>query len=182
MAILDNYNIRFNTANQILEMNIGNETWIPVPITGGSTTPNYDFDAITGQQDLTSPSYASTGAIWVDSGLSCTITPSSNTAAIEISVCGLMQNTSSNQELLMTIFRDTTNLAASVGGVANAQLAIVQQVNGNNEHFDMTCTYIDIPGDTSSHTYTCKLNGSAGVQFTWNGNNVVAVMKVKEIH
>lgn len=29
--ILDNYNIRFNTTNQLLEMNIGQETWVPVP-------------------------------------------------------------------------------------------------------------------------------------------------------
>lgn len=33
MAIYDNYNLRFNTANQLLEMNTGAETWIPVPDT-----------------------------------------------------------------------------------------------------------------------------------------------------
>lgn len=37
MAILDNYNLRFNTSNQTLEMNTGGETWVPVP---DSVTPS----------------------------------------------------------------------------------------------------------------------------------------------
>lgn len=37
--ILDNYDIRFNTANQTLEMNIGGENWVPVPSSGGVSTP-----------------------------------------------------------------------------------------------------------------------------------------------
>lgn len=35
MAIYDNYRIRFNTALNVLEMNTGSETWIPVPSSGG---------------------------------------------------------------------------------------------------------------------------------------------------
>lgn len=44
MAIYDNYNIRFNTANNTLEMNIGNETWIPVPESGGSAITGLTAD------------------------------------------------------------------------------------------------------------------------------------------
>ena len=39
MALYDNYRLRFNTALNALEMNVGGEDWEPIPGTGGGGTP-----------------------------------------------------------------------------------------------------------------------------------------------
>lgn len=60
MAIYDNYNIRFNTANNTLEMNTGNETWIPVPGAGGS-----EITSLTGDVTATGPGASASTVVLV---------------------------------------------------------------------------------------------------------------------
>lgn len=53
MALYDNYNIRFNTALNTLEMNTGAETWVPVPGAGGT-----EITSLTGAVIATGPGAA----------------------------------------------------------------------------------------------------------------------------
>ena len=69
MAIYEYFQIRYNSANGLLELNTGNETWVPLDLTNNVTFPtitaaNIDSGAADAGQLLTADGTG--GATWED--------------------------------------------------------------------------------------------------------------------
>ncbi len=102
---------------------------------------------------LQTTSFSTTSGTFTNIGLSASITPTSASSKILI-ICNAIMNTqSSNLSLLLTIYRDSTDLgvrsgqyAASAGWLATA----------------VPCSYLDSPATTSSITYSIRARVSAG--------------------
>jgi hypothetical protein len=98
-------------------------------------------------------SFSTTSGTFTNIGLSASITPTSATSKIFVIAGAIMNTQSSNLSLLLTIFRDSTDLGVRSGQYAAAAGWVATTV---------PCFYLDSPATTSSVTYSIRARVSAG--------------------
>jgi hypothetical protein len=98
-------------------------------------------------------SFSTTSGSYTDIGLSASITPTSATSKIFVISNSLMNTQSSNLSMLLTIYRNSTDLGVRSGQYTSAGgwLAVA-----------VPCSYLDSPATTSSVTYSIRARVSAG--------------------
>ena len=112
-------------------------------------------------------------------GLSNSITCSEAASKVRIDVSlGMVGISSASYYAFFVIYKDgsalTTSMGQTEGSRQRCSFSIRQNPGG---HMDQPCyfTYIDNPGDTSSHTYDLRVSMEGGVtariNTTGNGNN-----------
>ena len=112
-----------------------------------------------------------TGSAFIDTGLSCSITPSSTSSKILISTdVTLSSNTTSNYGVGIRILRGST-VVVQADAQTGRMLAHSIVANGTNDDECSTvhAQYLDSPNTTSATTY--KIQGSARDSVAWSINN-----------
>ena len=138
----------------------------------GGSTPNSN-------QTVSTTAFTSTSSTPAATGLSVTITPSSNTAKILITTTVTVQTANPGASgVLATLFRNSTNLAPAGSGLS-AGFVFEQTGNDNSA----SISYIDSPATTSSITYAVGLfNQDNATSVFIDRNNTAGVISVVEIH
>jgi hypothetical protein len=111
MSLYDNYRLRFNTALNTLEMNTGNETWIPVPGAGGS-----EITALTGDVTATGPGSVASTLATVNGNVG-----SFTYSSITVNAKGLITAASSG---VAPVSPSVIDSAATVGGAAAESVVV----------------------------------------------------------
>jgi hypothetical protein len=139
---------------------------------GGGSTPNSN-------QTVSTTAFSSTSSTPAATGLSTTITPSTNTAKIKITCTITVQtSTPGSSGVLATLFRNSTNLAPGVSGLS-AGFVFEQTGNDNSA----SISYIDSPATTSSITYAVGLfNQDNATAVYIDRNNTAGIITVEEVH
>ena len=121
---------------------------------------------------------STTSATFVTSGLSASITPSSDTSKILIIHDVAGEHLSASYISCITIFRGTvagTNLGNASTGF------LVMYVNGTTVLGSMSMSFLDSPATTSSTTYTIGIRATAGATFRAQYNSTPSVLTLMEI-
>jgi hypothetical protein len=127
---------------------------------------------------LTTPVSTGTNNTWVTTGLTASITPTSSTSKILATVSGFGYTNGSAVQLVVTLYRNSTNLSAYGFSQTYAGSSATQG--------GVTFSYLDSPATTSSTTYTVyfTLSNSAGT-VTFNSANAygqpIATIILQEI-
>jgi hypothetical protein len=133
---------------------IAGSNTITLPTTGGTIrttrTPGTVLQVVNAAQTT---SFSTTSGTFTNIGLSASITPTSATSKIFVIAGAIMNTQSSNLSLLLTIFRDSTDLGVRSGQYAAAAGWLATTV---------PCFYLDSPATTSSVTYSIRARVSAG--------------------
>lgn len=136
-------------------------------VTGGGIVNSYSkvWSAV---QSLTNTS-------WQNSGLSITVTPASASSEFYITANIVANNGTADGDCAVGLFRDSTALVAPFAQIDNA--------GGNHDADTWGISYVDSPGDTSSHTYAvategnCYLNQSVDTLYT--ANSTMTILETK---
>jgi hypothetical protein len=127
---------------------------------------------------LTTPVSTGTNNTWVTTGLTASITPTSSTSKILATVSGFGYTNGSAVQMVVTLYRNSTNLSAYGFSQTYAGSSATQG--------GVSFTYLDSPTTTSSTTYTVyfTLSNSAGT-VTFNSANAygqpIATIILQEI-
>jgi hypothetical protein len=113
---------------------------------------------------LTTPVSTGTNNTWVTTGLTASITPTSSTSKILATVSGFGYTNGNAVQMVVTLYRNSTNLSAYGFSQTYAGSSATQG--------GVSFTYLDSPTTTSSTTYTVyfTLSNSAGT-VTFNSAN-----------
>lgn len=121
-------------------------------------------------------SSSTTGTSFINSNLSCTITPTSSSNRIKVTVSGGILVGDTSVSGYLTIARGATNLAGATG------FSIFNYGSGSNQQTPYSITYIDSPATTGSTVYNLQFRGDAAghtVQVT--PTSTTSVMVLEEI-
>ena len=105
---------------------------------------------------------ATSSSSFVTTGLTASITPTSNTSKILIIVNGAGDTGAAGQQIVTTIFRSSTNLATGSNAFTN-NYGLSSRIISN---LGMSC--LDSPATTSSTAYTAHFASQAGGTVTFN--------------
>jgi hypothetical protein len=114
---------------------------------------------------------STTSSTFVATSLTASITPTSSSSKIYI-VTSSVLFPASGQAVFGTIYRNSTNLGNSTGGLS--------QFNNGNFHYSTTMTFLDSPATTSSTTYTVYFRTTGGTAY-FGGDGVTCTMTLLEI-
>jgi hypothetical protein len=103
---------------------------------------------------------SSTSSTWVTTNLTASITPSSSSSKVFVSVSAPVGNFSPANVAYLTIYRNSTSLAA--GG-----MQIIYTQSGGYTVWPVAMQILDSPATTSSTSYTAYMNG-ADIRFCQN--------------
>jgi hypothetical protein len=150
---------------------------VTLPTTGGTvrttTTPGTILQVV---QGTLSSQASTTSTSYVTTGMSASITPSSSSNKILILVTGMLA-TSNGKQVCATIYRNSTDLAASARG-------FMQLYNGAGElQTGVSANYLDSPATTSSITYTVYMKNVSAQSQTcyWAYDSVTCSIILQEI-
>jgi hypothetical protein len=105
-------------------------------------------------QVKTSSTTTTTSNAYTSTALTNTFTLSNSAHKVLVTWSGTLRNHSgSSSNGIFTIFRDSTDLALDANGLMDVGIP------GDSDSL-AGCSYLDAPGDTSSHTYTVKIKNS----------------------
>jgi hypothetical protein len=127
---------------------------------------------------LTTPVSTGTNNTWITTGLTASITPTSSTSKILATVSGFGYTNGSAVQMVVTLYKNSTNLSAYGFSQTYAGSSATQG--------GVSFTYLDSPATTSSTTYTVyfTLSNSAGT-VTFNSANAygqpIATIILQEI-
>jgi hypothetical protein len=152
---------------------------IAISSTGGGSGASPNFVQVTQPNNFDSNA---TNVFQPSSVLTLTITPSSNTAQILINFSTNVYSATAGAEALVTIFRNSSNLAAtSTMGFGVAQAGGIPAGTGSM----VSGSFIDAPATTSSVTYTLYFCNTDNTSIVLCGNPsgaITAVLSALEIH
>jgi hypothetical protein len=140
--------------------------------TGGSgPTPNYAT-----AQDNGNYTIAADNTAHAVSSTTITLTPSSNTAAIRVSVVITIGSDTNGNEIWVELQDNGTPLGDDFALAISNGLASTQEITVSPE-------FIYVPGNTSAHTYRCAVRafGSGNVLVNNNGHTPMTLSAI-EIH
>ena len=100
-------------------------------------------------------------------GFSLSITPSASSSKILILVSSNMECDGSGNRSHATIFRDSTNLGHSAGGLT--MMHEYYYPGAQDQEMPCTMTYLDSPNTTSQVEYKVKIRLNGGTRAGWNG-------------
>ena len=116
---------------------------------------------------------------FVATNLSATITPKFNTSKVFIMISGDCNTNADDNEMYITIYRDSTNIGDSSYGFANAA-----SYEGRL-HSAVSINYLDSPSTTSSVEYKVYVrktsSGSGNVEFPVNNGAQHAFITLMEV-
>jgi hypothetical protein len=112
--------------------------------------------------DTFSASVAGLGGISGDvTGLTVSITPSTNTAKVLVTVCINIAGASDTISEFVVLYRNGSALTGATGDAAGSaqrvSAATVQKVGGTGYSSMVTFSYLDSPASTSAQTYSVRL-------------------------
>ena len=108
------------------------------------------------QGTLTS-TFSTTSSTYVDTGVSATITPTSNTSKILVFISTLAGLNGINDSFYSTIFRGSTNIYYG-SDTGKAMMGRQYQTNaGASDGFQLNLHYLDSPATTSATTYSLRI-------------------------
>ena len=145
--------------------NVAGTTTLTLPTTSGTiiTTGNIPTGSVLQVVQGTLTTTATTSSTsFVTTGLTASITPSSSSNKILIIVSGYSDISVIGQQIATTIYRSSTNLAASTNGFSNLygqSSRIIGSVN---------MSYLDSPSTTSSTAYAAYFASALGGSVVFN--------------
>jgi hypothetical protein len=122
-----------------------------------------DKQAVTSQYTTTVSTSATS---FVTTGHTATITPTSTSSKILVLQSGTMaqpSDSSASANSMLTIFRDSTNLAGSGGIMGNVNVGYYGSIYGS-----IAVSLLDAPATTSAITYGVYYRNSSSGQTTYN--------------
>jgi len=119
-----------------------------------------------------------TSGTYVTTGLSASITPQSTTSKILVLASPMVYCNNSNNNILLTIYRGSTNLGT--GTYTYPSLAW-SNFNNSSSGLSLDVNYLDSPSTTSSTTYTVYFLSSGGGTVGINQYSVPSTITLLEI-
>ena len=117
-------------------------------------------------------------------GMTVTITPSSDTSKVLIVGTFLLAN-SGNSSLNVNLLRGATDIAKSVGGSTNNTLTLAGNVSGVGWQQYGAIHFLDSPGVNTATTYKLQMSVSANTgymgRFSGSDNRAVSVITAIEV-
>ncbi len=127
------------------------------------------------QGTFATQSVSSSAAVWVDTGLTASITPSNaSNKILVIASLPLRNGSTSDTNIRTTIFRSSTNI-----GNADFGFGILKTFD-TPVHAIMTMNFLDSPATTSSTAYKVSVFPD-GQTAQWCGGSSIAVITLMEI-
>ncbi len=144
---------------------------------------NFTFPAgmviqvVSNSPDLAQTSTAST--TYISSGLSQAITPSATSSKIFITI-SINVNVQSSAGCMLTIYRDSTNLAPG-GNNSSHAMARLYTSSGGDTWENTALQFLDSPNTTSAITYACYYKAEAGTAALYAGGWTAPTITLMEI-
>lgn len=111
-----------------------------------------------------SGTFSTTSTSFVDTGFALSITPTSATSKILIIVTAAITTTSTSQQVIGTLYRNTTALNST--GLTNYE----NGSSGGYQWVPSTMMYLDSPSTTSSTSYKVYFRTTGGTGYYGAGN------------
>ena len=150
-------------------------------LTAASLNSNFSFAAKVAQvvNATYSTDTSTTSTTFVTTGLSASITPTSNTSKILVMANTFGQQISAAALVYFTLFRGTvagTNLATGATPFMSGGYS-----GGGDLYFTVACQFLDSPATTSATTYTLGFRAGAATSCHTQKNGATATMTLMEI-
>lgn len=118
--------------------------------------------------------FSTTSSTYVDTGVSATITPTSNTSKILVFVSTMAGVSTVNDSFYSTIFRNSTNIYYG-SDAGKAMMGRQYQTNsGASDGWQLNLSYLDSPATTSATTYSLRIRTDGNGATLYVGRIVAA--------
>jgi hypothetical protein len=127
-------------------------------------------------QATTATSTTTTSATYVDTNITASITPTSASHRVKVTVSTVIDSLNTGAYPIITLVRDSTDLALNSNGFANGSVTSTQP-----SLFPASICYIDTPATTSATTYKVQLKSSLAINTVQAICGATSVIILEEI-